>query len=717
MKKAKHLKLKSPTSIILIWLIISLTIILLYELSLFTQLENNTLDFRFKHFPIAERADSSIVLVAIDDQSLEFANQNGTFWPWPREFYAFVTDYLTSCGAEQIIFDIQFNEADYRRGDLDSAESDHSFAQSIGANGKVILSAQALRDRKKSASQGTIPKIQITNIPLDYPTPYNSLSIPIEKFRNKASGVGLINIIPDNDGVVRRVPLFYKIDSLYYPQISYIAWLKQTKAEETAYHKNFLNSAESKIHLTDDYNYLINWYGNSDVNGVFNYIPFSALVQSAAATAYNQEPVIQKSFFNAKTIIIGATAPGLLDLKTSPINKVIPGMEIWATVLSNLKNSDFITIVPNYYIYLMISILVLAIMLIFSYQRSLYAHIGLGLVIILLHLLIYYCWTGNRIYLPWFIFILTIIITYIIMLLINYLTEGKEKSELKRIFSRYVHPELVDLLVSSSNDFEMGGKEVEATVLFSDIYNFTNYSEGMKPEDLVTELNNYFEKFTDIILSNHGMLDKFTGDGLMALFGSPLVRIDHANLACKVALEHKKYSASLPDDDMNSHFNKGTRIGINTGMVVIGNIGSSQRSDYTAIGDAVNLSARLEGVNKIFKTSIIIGENTWEKVNTNYTCRQLDCIKVKGRDEATRIYELICSHAENTERNSYLIKHYEQALNLYQEANFSQAEVIFRDLFNSDYQDYPSFLMAERCTFLTKNPPESWDGIFTLTVK
>ena len=134
------------------------------------------------------------------------------------------------------------------------------------------------------------------------------------------------------------------------------------------------------------------------------------------------------------------------------------------------------------------------------------------------------------------------------MLLINYLTEGKEKSHLKRIFSRYVHPELVDLLVNSSNDFEMGGKEVEATVLFSDIYNFTNYSESMEPQDLVKELNNYFEKFTDIILSNHGMLDKFTGDGLMALFGSPLIRIDHANLACKVALAHKKYSDSLSDD-------------------------------------------------------------------------------------------------------------------------------------------------------------------------
>lgn len=717
MTKIKRLKLKSPLSLLTIWLTISLLIILTHKFSLFEQIENNTLDFRFKNFPITEEADSTIVLVAIDNQSLEFANQNGTFWPWSRDFYAFVTDYLTTCGVKQVIFDIQFNEADYSRGNLDSAESDKQFAQAISNNGSVILSAQALGDVRGIGETRSLNNIKVKGAGSEYPSLYKSLSVPIDDFKTNAWGVGLINIIPDNDGVVRRVPLFYKIDSLYYPQISYVAWLQQANIKETSYSEHNLQAGNNKIPLEDAYNYLINWYGKGDVGGVFNYIPFSALVQSASASVYDGEPALQESFFKGKTVIIGATAPGLLDLKTSPTNKIVPGMEIWATVLSNLKNSDYITIVPNHYIYLLTTILILILMLMFCYQRTLFAHLSLGLLVFLLHLFIYYCWVGNRVYLPWFIFILTIIITYTIMLLINYLTEGKEKSELKRIFSRYIHPELVDLLVNSSTNFEMGGKEVEATVLFSDIYNFTNYSETMQPKDLVTELNNYFEKFTEIILSNHGMLDKFTGDGLMALFGSPLIRIDHANLACKVALAHKKYSDSLSDEDINSHFHKKTRIGINTGMVVIGNIGSTQRTDYTAIGDAVNLSARLESVNKIFQTSIIIGELTWEKVKKNYVCRELDRLKVKGKDEPTRIYELICTNADFNDKISYLIKHYEKALNLYQEAKFTDAIVMFDDLYNSEYKDYPSFLMSERCRFLKQNPPQNWDGIFTLTVK
>jgi len=717
MRKKKRFRLKSPVSIFIIWLILSLFMILLHKFSLFSPIENNSLDFRFKHFTIEERADSNIVLVAIDDQSLEFANKNRTFWPWPREFYAFVTDYLTECGVKQVIYDIQFNEPDYNRGDLDSKQSDLSFAQSIKKNGNVILSAQGLDDNKTGKKGNKVFGIHVSNVPTDYSASYLALSIPIEQFRNSASGVGIINIVPDADGVVRRAPLIYQVDGVTYPQISLISWLKQNETDSISYENDHINVANTSIPLVDGYNYLINWYGKGDIDGAFKYLPFSALAQSAAATAYNQEPVIDKSFFEGKTIIIGATAPGLLDLKTSPTTKVLPGMEIWATVLSNLNNSDFITVASDKYVNLIILVIVLLIMLIFSSQKTLYAHLELFLLIILIHFLIYYVWIENRVYLPWFIFMLASITTYVVMLLINYLTEGREKFELKRIFSRYIHPELVDILVNSSNNFEMGGKEVEATVLFSDIYNFTNYSEGMKPKGLVTELNNYFEKFTDIILSNHGMLDKFTGDGLMALFGSPLVRIDHANLACKVALEHKKYSDSLSDDDIDSHFHKKTRIGINTGLVVIGNIGSTQRTDYTAIGDAVNLSARLESVNKLYKTSIIIGEMTWKQVHNNFVCRELDRLKVKGKDKPTRIYELICNQEECNERISYLIEQYEKALSLYQDAKFSQAEVMFRSLHSSDYQDYPSFVMAERCSFLIKNPPKTWDGIFTLTVK
>ena len=714
MPLTKILKLKSRIFNFALWIALSLLLIVANRLALFEQIETTSLDFRFKNFTIAERADSNIVLISIDGQSLEFANQNSTFWPWPREFYALVTDYLTACQVEQIIFDIQFYEPDYNRGDLDSYASDMKFAEALKSSGLVTLSGQAISDSTHKLNN-ELQAFQMENLPLSYPSEFTSASIPIKEFRENARSVGLINITPDSDGVIRRVPLFYKIQSQLYTQIAFNAWLQEQS--QAVYSPRNIKINDSVIPLFDGKNYLINWYGKGGVGGVFKYIPFSALVQSAVASIYQEKPVLSSSLFAGKTVIIGATAPGLLDLKTTPAGKVTPGMEIWATILSNLNKSDFITIPSNYLIEIMLTLIVLLIIVSFSYLKALPAHLVLLSSIILIHLVIFLTWINNRLFLPWFIFIIAILVTYLIMLLLNYLAEGKAKSRLKRIFSRYVHPDLVDILIASSQDFELGGKEVEATVLFSDIYDFTTYCENKRPTQLVAELNAYFEKFTDIILSNHGMLDKFTGDGLMALFGSPLIRADHADLACKVALEHKKYADSLTTDDAVSFFSKKTRIGINTGTVIIGNIGSSQRADYTAIGDAVNLSARLEGVNKLFKTSIIIGETTREIVQHKYLCRELDRLKVKGKNEATTIYELIGEKENADAKIINLNEQYGKALKLYQEASFTEASIIFKDIHNSEYHDYPSLVMLERCDFLLKNPPQAWDGVFTLTVK
>ncbi len=700
---------------IISWILLSIILIVVNQSSFIKEVENRTLDYRFSNYSLAEQADTNIVLISIDDQSLRYANEKGVFWPWPREFYALATNYLSNCGAEQVIFDIQFNEPDYNRGDIDSEASDNYFANVIKNSGNVILSSQALLGESKIDVETGINTLNIEGINIPLTDNFNQLSLPIKKFRENSLGVGIINISPDDDGVVRRVPLFYKINGQYYPQLAFLSFLKSSQNNTLQYKHQSIATDKIDIPILHEQDYLINWYGNGGVEGVFKYIPYSNLIQSAVATSSDKEAVLNPELFKGKTVIIGATAPGLFDLKTSPVTKVLPGMEIWATIISNLRNGHFIKTVPGHLVNISIILLVALTIISLLHQRAVISHLFLLIEIVVVNMLIIGLWTHYRYLLPWVIYIITIVLTYLTVLLVKYLAEGRDKQKLKKIFTRYIHPDLVNILINNSKDFELGGKEVEATILFTDIYDFTTYSENKTPKELVTELNKYFETITDIILKNQGMLDKFTGDGLMALFGSPLISLDHAYLACKVALEHRSYTESLSPDDDGYYFNKMTRIGINSGLVVVGNIGSSKRTDYTAIGDAVNLSARIEGVNKLFKTSIIIGESTQKLIKDRFICRELDVLKVKGKNEPTKIFELIDELGKKDKDE--LIASYEEALMLYKQGHFLQAKNKFEDLYNSKYSDYPSQVMASRCQFLIDNPPKNWEGIFTLKVK
>lgn len=716
------LKLKSKLFLIILSVFITLVSIFSYYHSVFEVIELNSLDFRFKHFPIPERADSTIVLIAIDQQSLQFAQKNNVFWPWPREFYALITDFLTDTKAKQIIFDILFYEPDYERLHIDSESSDYRFAESLKRSGKVVLGAQASLGHTEDEQY--LPKVSL-NIKkeLNEDSYYKSVLLPIKKFHHKRIRTGLLNIEPDLDGVVRRVPLVYQINDKFLPNISLMAWLNTELKNEKdilqtpfIFRKNYMKVLNRKIPLFKNDNVLINWYGKGDVGGVFRYIPFSALVQTASAVKYGGNPSLEPSMFKDKTILIGATAPGLLDLKTIPTTKIVPGMEIWATLLSNLYHNDFIKEMPLGFNIVLSFVLSLMIIIVFAYKSNTFSHICFVIILIVMHLIVYFLWQ-ERIFIPWFLYILTIFLSYISIILINYIVEGRSKIELRRIFSRYVHPDLINILLKNADIIEMGGEEIQATVLFSDIYNFTDYSEKIPPKQLVSELNIYFETFTSTILNHNGMLDKYTGDGLMAVFGVPLLRKDHAYLACKAAIEHKNYALSLNPNDKFAFFHQKTRIGINSGTIVAGNIGSVKRADYTAIGDSVNLSARLESVNKIFKTSIIIGESTWFLVKDKFLCRELDILKVKGKNEPTRIFELIDFIENSTDLLEKLICLYNNALTEYRSGNFQNAKELFDSLYLSEFNDYPSKVMSERCDYLIINSPESWDGIFKLTVK
>jgi adenylate cyclase len=698
------------------WAVVVMSVMLtliaeaLYRIPVMTGLEEVSRDLRFRMFPIPAQADTSIVLVSIDDNCLAWSRSNHVPWPYPRDFYGLVVDYLSDGGAESILFDMQFTDPDFDRAETLAEQTDSAFAEAIARSGRVVLGTQLVPDT--TAIPVDLKRFAITcgNAPVE--TKLTGVLSPLPIFRNAARRIGIINVEPDADGVIRRVPVIFDLKGMRLPQMALAALPDSLFSSE----RHGLRVGNRVIPLDWKGQYRVNWYGSGGDRSPFPAFSMGAVLQSAAQHAAGFPETLPAERFRGKSVIIGATAGGLLDLKTVPTDRIYPGMEIWATLLSNFRQGDFLRTLPLWAIALWLLLVILGVGL--SFARLQGRGLTLSLLILMaispvLSLIAFAHW---RLDIPVVLPSLGFIIACLFTSTLYYFMEGRARREIRAVFSRYLSPDVVGELVRDPDAIEMGGEEVEATTLFTDIANFTHISESFTPRELVTHLNQYFTEFVDIILQHHGLLDKYTGDGLMALFGVPVNRPDHAIAACRVALAHKALCASFPADEARQtvpqKFHLHTRIGINTARIVAGNIGSAKRIDYTAIGDGVNLAARLEGVNKIYRTSIMISETTYAAVRDVILCRELDILRVKGKDEPTRVYEVVGEIGTE----SGWITRYADGLALYRAGKWDEAITVFDELI-AQRNDSASYEMKRRCLEFRQHPPSDWDGIRTLESK
>lgn len=676
-------------------------------------MELGSMDLRFRFTPQPEKADSSIVMIAIDDSSLKYVREHLHMgWPWPRQYYALVTRFLDAEGAKATIFDINFDEPDLDRGDIDPALSDQGFADALTASRNAVLALTFTHYQ----TPGDSASVQSKGFPPDYPyqrlEAWQGVLPPYPSFA-RAAHLGGINLASGDDSTIRRIPLIYPYREGYLPSLALVAHGVGTgfKDEESI----ILKEAQPP-----DGSMYLNWHGPAGPEGVFKYIPFSQLLESAVADLNGFPPPIPKGWFKERYVFIGAVASGLQDLKASPYTWGMPGMEVWATQLSNLLGGNFVSFLPPWADLLLIFLLSLLAMLLVTRLQGVLASVSSLLLIASFTAAAILLFGSSRLALNYSSTVMALLIAWLFTLTLSYTVEGRHKKELRRVFDRYLHPDLVRRIVENPDLVAMGGEELHVTVMFSDIYSFTSFSEGKSPQDLVSYLNEYFRDLTGAVLDHHGLLDKYTGDGLMAVFGAPIARDDHALLACKAALAHRRYSLQFVSDGELSparHFHLNTRLGINSGTVVSGNIGSERRMEYTSIGDPVNLSSRLEGVNKVFQTHIIISESTWLLVKDSMLCRELDYLRVKGKSEPTRIYELI-EELDRVDMAGYAwLQDFASALQLYRGGDFASAAAIFERLSLPSLGDKPSLTMLARCRLLLKAPPADWDGIYTLEEK
>ncbi len=696
--------------------------LLIAKIHLIQQWENQTHDILFRDFQSKNSIDEAVI-IAIDQNSLDFFQNNKTLWPWPRTFYAAALEYLNHCNAKTVVFDIIFSSPDIDRLNVEAVYADSVFAFQMKKNRNVILASQM----EDSTHFNVAPALDTFSVQFEYDISseiiktYPRATLPIYQFQKSIAHPGVVNFFTDNDGVCRKVPLVFKYDGKIYPYMALAAALIYNSINKVKFDKstNCLISGNHYIPVNKDGFYNIYWYGPGGPGNTFKYISFAQLLQSYIQWKSGEKPLIPPETFKNKAVFIGATAAGLLDLKTTPFSSIepYPGVEIYATVFSNIIRDDYVYWFSTP-LWIVISILLIFILSFIWQKLKIWLSAFSSIIVFFLPLLTAVVLFQNyKMFAPIVSSEIAILLSLIIVLVTNFFTEGREKRQVKKVFNRYLHPAVVENLTQNPEKLEMGGKEIEATVLFTDLQGFTGISEHFSPPEIVKFLNDYFEKVEQIIFHNNGMLDKYTGDGIMAIFGAPIENREHALFTCNAALEFNKLS-SLKIETENRSIPLITRVGINSGRLVVGNIGSSHRMDYTAIGDTVNLSARLEGVNKIYGTQNIISETTYLLVKDRFVCRELDFIRVKGRDKPLRIYSVISKKEDLDNSTEKYLSIHKEALELYRKRKFKPAAIAFEKLTIIRPDDSVAEVFHKRCQKLIFNPELIDDkGVFNITIK
>ena len=521
-------------------------------------LENQALDLCYRLRPYSP-PPQDLIIVGIDEQSFQELRRS---WPWPRRLYAALIRHLKAAGARLIVFDVIFAEPS-------NPEDDQIFAEAIREAGNVIL-ASTIQESENSHVQQLI-KVQ-----------------PCEPFRRAALGVGLTLVTPDPDGIVRRFHLHL--------------------SEETA-----LPELVARLYLPnlvippDLYEGLIHFTGPP---GHINTISFSRLIEepepSLAARLRGKIVLVGR--------ILGAAPTPLADAFYTPFFSnagVMSGVEIHGQVIQTLLNHNWgqeLGLRSKVGLYLVVLLLFGWLVVRVSPFAALGVTVGFILLIFAFSFSLFLRW---NLWAPPLLLSGGIAVVYTGHIFAHYWIESREKRWLRQAFGQYVSDSLVEAIIASPERLQLGGEEVEATVLFSDLVDFSSMAENTAPRELIRLLNEYFSAMTEIILDHHGMVDKFIGDAIMAFWGAPLPLADHAVRACEAALEMQAAMRTLMEDWEAQGFPRmSTRIGIHTGPVIAGNVGSRKRFNYTVMGDTVNLASRLEQANKVYGTEIILSEAT-----------------------------------------------------------------------------------------------------------
>jgi len=685
-----------------------------------------TLDQRFEHRGIVNMRDTSkVVIVAITDQSFDGLPNS---FPFPRRYYARVIRNLFDAGAKAVGVDIFFDDPSKMPGD------DSLLAAALRRYRKVVLAGYSDID---VSQRFKILKNE------DF---YHNVFLKID------SSIGIVFVANDLDGVFRRYMPFvefqvgenqYKVVPTFgFAMVAQSSGLGNLTASDSDSDFQLGNFVVPKFDRTS---MLINYHGPSgsfptyDIYQVIDDSTFQTRDEIDFGIQTNLYYDLKESgVFKDKIVLIGAEYPGSNDLKPIPFSRNgavqsgsnAYGVEIHAAAIETLLDRDFLrnsNAWLNFLEMFLGSFLIALTSFAFkSAQRSrMFLEIFIPLlttggVILGSFQLAFLFFDKQRIVLDVIYPVLGYVFGYVGTVVYQYVSERRQKAAIKSIFSRYVDPSVVNQLVGNPELVRLGGERKTMSVLFSDIADFTGVSEKLLPEELVAHLNEYLTAMTGIVFKYSGTLDKYIGDAIIAFWGAPIELKDHAYRACQAAMEMTRKL-----EELQSKWEKegkpilNFRVGINSGEMVVGNVGGNERFDYTVIGDNVNLASRLEGANKMYRTRILLTEFTRELVKEKIFARELDLIVVKGKTRPVKVYELISDEIDNvSERKRKLVELYSNGISKYRNREWGIAAEFFENALSIDSNDYPSEMYLERSRiYEIEPPPDDWNGVFVMQTK
>jgi adenylate cyclase len=677
-------------------------------------LEHPIWDWRVRLMAKPAPTTDKIRLIYLDQSDLDWGKDERHWaWPWPRVVYTTVLDFCRRGGAKAVVFDMLFTEPS------DQVENDQAFGESLA---RTTGSAAGLMLSSKQGTTRAWPKDMVLRQPTvdglgEYLTRHPSsplimtrAAFPIPEVATNCSMVGDVYAAPDSDKIIRRTPLFRVFDGHFVPTLGLAALCASQADSKIRIDGDSLLIGSTRVPLDQRGNAILSYRGT---NELFNNVSAQAVIQSELRLRTGGKPVLDPEYFRDCYVFFAATAPALLDLRATPLSSVSPGVIINATALDNILSNDFLRDATLHMVLLSTIFFALFAGLLGRFCEKGW-HSAAGFVILLpLPIAQGFALYAAGIWMPVATQESAVAVALVGALITNYAVEGRQKRFVKNAFKQYLSPVIIERLTEHPEQLKLGGEKRELTIFFSDVRGFTTISEGLEPEKLTSLLNDYLSPMSDIIMDQGGYIDKYEGDAIIAFWNAPLDLPDHASCGVRSALLCQAKLAEIRPA-LKSVYGKDVfaRIGVNTGKVVIGNMGSTKRFNYTFLGDAGNLASRLEGINKQFGTSIMISEHTARLLGDEFALREISLVTVVGKAEPIRVYTPLFKHDFN--RQTEVFEQFDAGLKLFYAGNFQKALETFGAI--SD-KDAPAGAYLRQCRNLVANPPEKWAGVWEITEK
>lgn len=687
--------------------------------------ENKFYDYRYNHVIDPNKKNEDVVLINLDDESLQ---KLGT-WPIDRRMWAKMLDNLKSYGAKIVAFDVIFPEEVKTCGG-NSESPDDIFAKSIenfqSIEGNKVVLAYTTQNASSAHPDDFFQEVpeDLFNFMLDSQQANDEISLekrmvekhtyPIKKLLAPVPDMGYINMLEDKDGVFRHYQIVSNVDMLFFPSIglkayeSYIG--KSHKINVSSEGTATMNFEDKDIFINNRGETKVRWLG-TDQN--FNEVKLHEVV--------NGDPNDKKlkKFFHNKIAFVGSTATGAHDLRNTPLDAKMPGVYVHMNIVNMLEHQFFYQRLEDSVKY---SFIILAISMVILLGIMFFNNAVLDLVTVLvLSAVIYYI--DYKFFLPHgyelklFFTLFSISASYSWITFLNFNQSNAEKKQIKGAFSSYVAPSIVDDMLDHPDKLRVGGERIDITCMFSDVRDFTSISEKLSPNELAKALNRYMGEMTDIVFATNGTLDKYIGDAIVAFWGAPLDIGDHVTQAVDAGVKMLEALPAINEEFREQgmpEFKIG--LGLNSGECNVGNMGSDQIFAYTALGDNMNLGARLESSCKYYGAQILVSEYTFDRMDqSKFVTRIIDNVRVKGKTKPVKVYEVLYIGHHLWEHRDLLEK-FREGYQFFIDGKFEEALKCFNIVLEKSPEDKSSVRVKEACEHWIANPP-SEDEDYTITTR